>query len=76
MPRFTTAAIEDVIPKRKAKQQTQRSKTREQYQQALRDAILGKSEALVVELEDGEKPLTIRNRIKAAAVPRNGLHAP
>jgi hypothetical protein len=65
--RFTTAPIEDVVPKRKAKQPTQRAQTREQYQQALRNAILGRSEALVVELEDGEKALTIRNRIKAAA---------
>jgi len=47
MPRFTTAAIEDVTPKRKSKQPSQRSQTQEQYQQALRDAILTRNEALI-----------------------------
>jgi hypothetical protein len=67
MPRFTTAPVEDVAPKRKQRQPSQRAQTQQQYQQALRSALLDKSEALVVELDPEDKPLTIRNRIKRAA---------
>ena len=67
MPRFTTAPVEDVAPKRKQRQPSQRAQIQKQYQEALRDAMLHKQEALVVELEADDKPLTIRNRIKRAA---------
>jgi hypothetical protein len=67
MPRFTTAPVEDVAPKRKQRQPSQRAQIQKQYQEALRDAMLLKQEALVVELEAEDKPLTIRNRIKRAA---------
>lgn len=67
MPRFTTAPVEQVAPKRRQRQPSQRSQVRKQYQDALRDAILYKHEALVVELDPTDKPLTIRNRIKRAA---------
>ncbi|MBV9280643.1 MAG: hypothetical protein JOZ41_11215 [Chloroflexi bacterium] len=67
MPRFTTAPVEEVAPKRRQRQPSQRAQTQQQYQEALRSALLDKSEALVVELDPGDKPLTIRNRIKRAA---------
>jgi hypothetical protein len=67
MPRFTTAPVEDVAPKRKQRQPSQRAQIQKQYQEALRDAMLHRQEALVVELEADDKPLTIRNRIKRAA---------
>lgn len=67
MPRFTTAPVEQVAPKRKQRQPSQRAQVRKQYQDALRDAIMYKHEALVVVLDDSDKPLTIRNRIRRAA---------
>jgi hypothetical protein len=67
VPRFTTAPVEQVAPKRRQRQPSQRSQIRKQYQEALRDAVLYKHEALVVELDPTDKPLTIRNRIKRAA---------
>jgi hypothetical protein len=67
MPRFTTAPVEQVAPKRRQRQPSQRSQVRKQYQDALRDAVQYKHEALVVELDPTDKPLTIRNRIKRAA---------
>lgn len=67
MPRFTTAPIEEVAPKRKSRQPSMRSQIRQQYQEAVRDALVRRQEALVVELEPDDKPLTIRNRIKRAA---------
>jgi hypothetical protein len=67
MPRFTTAPVDDVAPKRRQRQPSQRAQTQQQYQEALRSALLDKSEALVVELDPEDKPLTIRNRIKRAA---------
>ena len=59
--------MEEVAPKRRQRQPSQRAQTQQQYQEALRSALLDKSEALVVELDPGDKPLTIRNRIKRAA---------
>jgi hypothetical protein len=67
MPRFTTAPVEEVAPKRKQRNPSQRAQTRRQYQDALRSALIDNREALVVELESEDKPLTIRNRIKRAA---------
>jgi len=67
MPRFTTAPVEEVVPQRKQRQPSQRAQMQQQYQEALRQAVLTKHEALVVELEPDDKPLTIRNRIKRAA---------
>jgi len=66
MARFTTAPLEDVAPKRKERQPSKRAHVQAQYQQALGDAI-DHREALVVELEDCDKPLTIRNRLTRAA---------
>lgn len=67
MPRFTSAPVEEVVPRRKQRQPSQRAQMQKQYQDALRDAVLNRHEALVVELEPDDKPLTIRNRIKRAA---------
>ena len=67
MPRFATAPVEQVAPKRTSRQPSQRAQVRKQYQDALRDALQYKHEALVVELDPDDKPLTIRNRIRRAA---------
>ena len=67
MPRFRTAPVEQVAPKRRQRQPSQRAQIRKQYEEALRDAMLYKHEALVVELDADDKPLTIRNRIRRAA---------
>jgi hypothetical protein len=67
MPRFTTAPVEDVAPKRKQRHPSRRAQTQQQYQNALRGAVIDGHQALVVELEAADKPLTVRNRIKRAA---------
>lgn len=67
MVRFTTAPIEDVVPQSKQREPSQRAVIQEQYQQALREALVEHHHALVVEFEADEKPLTIRNRIRRAA---------
>ena len=67
MPRFTTAPITEVVPKRKQRNPSARAQTQQQYQEALRNALESNDQALVVELESDDKPLTIRNRIKRAA---------
>ncbi|MGH2448729.1 MAG: hypothetical protein ACRDFS_09045 [Chloroflexota bacterium] len=67
MPRFSTAAVQDVLPARKLRQPSQRAQIQRQYREQLRSALCEKHEALVVELEPGDKPLTIRNRLKRAA---------
>jgi hypothetical protein len=66
MAKFGTAPIQDVVPKRQQRQPSQRAQVQAQYQQALQEAIDNQL-ALVVELEDDDKPLTIRNRLKRAA---------
>ena len=67
MPRFTTAPIEEVVPKRKLRQPSQRAQIQQQYREALQNAMSSQRQALVVELEPDDKPLTVRNRIKRAA---------
>ncbi|MGI8827180.1 MAG: hypothetical protein ACR2JC_16370 [Chloroflexota bacterium] len=67
MVRFTTAPVEEVAPKSKQRQPSMRAQIQEQYQDALRNAVTERHEALVVELEPEDKPLTIRNRIKRAS---------
>jgi hypothetical protein len=67
MPRFTTAPVDEVAPKRKQRQPSKRAQTQQEYQRQLHSAIMDHGEALVVELDDDDKPLTIRNRIKRAA---------
>jgi hypothetical protein len=67
MPRFTTAPVADVAPKRKQRNPSARAQIQQQYQEALRSALEGNDQALVVELEPDDKALTIRNRIKRAA---------
>lgn len=66
MVKFATAPVHEVVPRRKQRQPSSRAVIRGQYQQALREAI-HQQEALVVELEEGDKPLTIRNRLSRAA---------
>ena len=66
MARFTTAPVQDVAPKRTQKQPSQRAQVQQQYQDALRSAVVDGHQALVVELEPNDKPLTVRNRIKRA----------
>jgi len=67
MVRFASAPVEEVVTKRKQHQPSQRAQIQRQYQDALRDAVFNRHEALVVELESDDKPLTIQNRIKRAA---------
>lgn len=66
MPRFTTAPIEEVAPKRKQRQPSQRAQIQQEYREALQQALQEKR-ALVVEMDGSDKPLTVRNRIKRAA---------
>jgi hypothetical protein len=67
MPRFTTAPVEEVVPKRRQRQPSQRAQTQREYREALESAVNDRNQALVVELDPDDKPLTIRNRIKRAA---------
>ncbi len=67
MPRFSTAPVDEVAPKRKQRHPSPRAQIQQQYQEALRNALESNDRALVVELEGDDKPLTIRNRIKRAA---------
>lgn len=67
MPQFSSAPLEEVIPQRKQRQPSQRAEIQRQYQEAVRQALLDKHEALIVTLDPDDKPLTIRNRIKRAA---------
>jgi hypothetical protein len=67
MPQFTSVPVEEVMPKRKQRQPSQRAQIQQQYQAALRDAMSAEGQALVVEMDPSDKPLTIRNRIKRAA---------
>jgi len=67
MPRFTTAPVEEVMPARRQRQPSQRAQIQKQYQNALKDAVLDQHEALVIELDPDDKPLTVRSRIKRAA---------
>ncbi len=67
MARFSSAPVEEVLPQRSARQPSKRAQIQTQYQEALREAVLEKREALVVQLEPEDKALTIRNRIKRAA---------
>lgn len=67
MAQFSTAPVAEVVPQRKQRQPSQRAQTQQQYQEALRTALDSDGQALVVQLEGEDKPLTIRNRIKRAA---------
>jgi hypothetical protein len=67
MVRFSTAPVDEVAPKRKQRQPSQRAQIQRQYQDALRQGLIERREAVVVELEPDDKALTIRNRIKRAA---------
>jgi hypothetical protein len=67
MARFTSAPVGEVIPRRRQRQTSQRVQIQREYEQAVRDAIVDRHEALVVELEPDDKALTVRNRIKRAA---------
>lgn len=66
MVKFTTAPVDQVAPRRTAQRPSARAQVRQQYQEALQQALQS-GEALVVELEAEDKPLTIRNRIQRAA---------
>lgn len=67
MPVFSSAPVQDVAPQRRSRQPSQRARLQQQYQDALRNAIIERQEALVVQLEPDDKPLTVRNRLKRAA---------
>lgn len=67
MPRFSTAPVEEVAPKRKQRYPSKRAQIQKQYQDALREVMDEGGRALVIELEPDDKPLTVRNRIKRAA---------
>jgi hypothetical protein len=66
MAKFGTAPVQDVAPRRKQRQPSNRARIQAQYREALQGAI-DNQQALVVEIEDDDKPLTIRNRLKRAA---------
>lgn len=66
MAKFVMAPIRDVVPAYHRRNRSRRAEVRAQYEQALQDA-LDQQQALVVELEEGEKPLTIRARLRNAA---------
>jgi hypothetical protein len=66
MPRFTNTSHDDVLPQNKRDQPSLRQQTQQQYQDRLRSAVVERHQALVVELEPEDKPLTIRNRLKRA----------
>ena len=67
MPRFTTTPLEEVLPQRRYQGPSRRTIMRQEYEAAVRDALMDHKEALVVLLEEEDNPLTIRNRIKRAA---------
>lgn len=67
MPHFTIARVEDVVPRKRQAQPSKRAQMQRQYQDALRNALTDRGQALIVELEPEDKALTIRNRIKRAA---------
>lgn len=66
MARFAMAPVQEVASKKHQGRRSQRAEMRAQYEQALQDAV-AQQQALVVELEEGDKPLTIRARLKKAA---------
>jgi hypothetical protein len=66
MAKFATVPVQDVAPRRRPRQSSRRAEVRAQYREALEDAI-DQHLALVVELENSDKPLTIRNRLARAA---------
>lgn len=68
MPRFASAPVEEILPPRKPQGPSKRTRMRQEYEAAARDALIDRREALVVLLEAEDNPLTIRNRIKRAAV--------
>jgi hypothetical protein len=65
MVKFETVPVEQVLPKRRGQGTSQRAQVRQEYQEALKEAIQS-CQALVVDLEPEDKPLTIRNRLKRA----------
>lgn len=67
MVRFTSAPVREVAPKRQQHQPSQRAQIQAQYREALHDTVMDRHEALVVEMNPEDKPLTIRNRLKRAA---------
>jgi len=67
MPRFSTAPVHEVAPQRISKPPSQRSLLQQEYREALQNA-LDAGQALVIDLEPNDKPLTIRNRVSKAAV--------
>jgi len=72
MPHFSTAPVDEVAPQRKTRGPSPRSVLQQEYREALQSA-LDAGQALVVDLEPDDKPLTIRNRVsKAAAVLGHG----
>lgn len=66
MARFSTAPLQEVVPPPITKGPSQRALLQEEYREALKNA-LDVGEALVLDLEPDDKPLTIRNRLTKAA---------
>jgi len=66
MPRFSTAPVHEVAPQRISTPPSQRSVLQQEYREALQSA-LDAGQALVIDLEPDDKPLTIRNRVSKAA---------
>ncbi len=66
MPHFSTAPVDEVVPQRQTKGPSPRSVLQQEYREALQSA-LDAGQALVIDLEPDDKPLTIRNRVSKAA---------
>lgn len=67
MTRFTTAPVDEIVPRRRERAPSQRAELQRQYRDAIENAIINEGEALIVHLDPDEKPLTIRSRVKKAA---------
>lgn len=67
MVRFTSAPLHNALPKPRQRQASLRKQTQDHYRQLLQSAVVDHHQALVVELDPDDKPLTIRNRIVRAA---------
>jgi hypothetical protein len=67
MTKFSTAPVAVIIPKRRERAPSQRAELQKQYRDAIENAIINEGEALIVELDPDEKPLTVRSRLQKAA---------
>jgi hypothetical protein len=67
MAQFGSAPVESVLPASKTKSLGERAVIAKQYREAMKTQF-DAGMALVVDLEEGDKPLTVKNRLSAAIV--------